>query len=134
MGLAVDGDQNLYVTEPMGSIRKITPAGEVTTIVDFQGPGSQPEVDGTTILADPRSLAIDAAGSLFVVDQFNNVVRKITPDGVMSTVVGVPSSVSGGNVPGPLPGSLVYPAGVAVYPSTGYLAVAVADAILIAGL
>jgi sugar lactone lactonase YvrE len=86
-GIAVDGAGNIYVADAGNYlIRKITPAGVVTT---FAGSGTSASVDGTGAAASfsqPNSLAIDASGNLYVGDLFQ--VRIITPAGVVTTLAG----------------------------------------------
>lgn len=88
-GVAVAADGTVYVADAGESnrIRKITPDGEVTT---FAG-GSEGFADGLATSASfntPGSLAIDADGNLYVADTGNNRIRKITPEGQVSTVAG----------------------------------------------
>ena len=87
-GVAVDGNGNRYVSEPFRSvIRKIAANGTVTTI----GAGSQGATDGAADVATfniPFGLAADAAGNVFVADAGNHKIRKIAPDGTVSTVAG----------------------------------------------
>ena len=67
----------------------------------------------------PSGIAIDAAGNLYVADLLNHVVRKVTPAGIVSTVVGIPGVQ--GFVPGSLPGVLNAPIGVAVVGNDLYI-------------
>jgi hypothetical protein len=99
-GLAVDAAGNVYVADyANNTIRKITPAGVVTTFAgNSQATGS---ADGTGTSARfflPTGIAVDASGNLYVVEQSNNTMRMITPAGVVSTLAGfagVPGSEDG---------------------------------------
>lgn len=87
-GIAFDASDNLYVADYRDNrIRKVTPDGVVST---FAGSGEEGLKDGLgagAVLGGPDALAFDAAGNLFVTQP--GAIRKITPDGVVSTVVGV---------------------------------------------
>lgn len=60
----------------------------------------------------PQGIAIDPAGNLYVADKGKNTIRKITPDGLVSTVAGTPGI--GRTVLGDLPGSIATPLAIAV--------------------
>jgi len=86
-GLALDGAGNLYVTETY-RVRKVTPSGVVTTLAgDYSGykdgPGLEARFDGL------HGIALDEYGNVYVADTGNHAIRKITPDGTVSTLVGV---------------------------------------------
>lgn len=86
-GIAVDGNGNLFVAD-VYKIRKITSAGVVTT---FAGSGVSGSANGTGTAASfsqVKGIVIDLSGNLYVTDSGNNMIRKITSDGVVSTLAG----------------------------------------------
>ena len=92
-GVAADSLGNLYVTDSgNNTIRQITPAGQVTTIAGLAG--VKGSADGTGTNASfylPTGIAVDINGNLYVADEFNDTIRKITPVGTnwaVSTLAG----------------------------------------------
>ncbi|HEX8109360.1 MAG TPA: NHL repeat-containing protein [Kofleriaceae bacterium] len=90
-GVAVDGAGTVYVADTFNStIRKITAAGAVTTLAGAAGfTGTD---DGTGAAARfnlPEAVAVDGAGNVYVADTQNFTIRKITADGVVTTLAGV---------------------------------------------
>lgn len=88
-GVAADAAGNLFVADSTNNrIRKVTPAGVVET---FAGTGVAGSADGQADVATfdrPGGVAFDAFGNLYVADTGNSVLRKITPEGVVSTFAG----------------------------------------------
>lgn len=93
-GVAVDTDGNVYVADGSNeTIRKITPAGLVSTLAGSAGNYGSADGSGSTArFYNPIALALDASGDIYVADSGNNTVRKITPDGVVSTFAGLAGS------------------------------------------
>jgi len=88
-GVAVDANGVIYVADTNNFlIRKITPAGVVTTLA---GSGQAGNANGTGAAASfdsPRGIAVDATGTVYVSDGGNGLIRKITPAGVVTTLAG----------------------------------------------
>jgi sugar lactone lactonase YvrE len=116
-GVAVDATGNLYVADyGNDTIRKITPDGVVTTLAGQAGAtGSADGTGGTERFDGPVGVALDASGNLYVADSQNNTIRKIAPGGVVTTLAGLPPSLSAGSADGVGPAARFdHPAGVAV--------------------
>jgi hypothetical protein len=89
VGLVLDAGGNLYVAEGTHVLRRISPAGEVTTFAGVAAsPGFGDGPGGVARFNGPVALTIDGAGNIFVADTGNSVVRKVTPAGFVSTVIG----------------------------------------------
>ncbi len=88
-GVAADLSGNVYVADTGNNlIREISPGGIVTTLA---GSGAEGAVNGTGTAASffmPRGVAVDSAGNVYVGDSGNNMIRKITPGGLVSTLAG----------------------------------------------
>jgi hypothetical protein len=95
-GVAVDSSGNVFVTDGANrTIRKVTPAGVVTTVAGLAG--SQGSADGTGIdarFSEPLGVAVDRADNVYVADTSNHTIRKLTAVGtnwVVTTLAGDPS-------------------------------------------
>jgi serine/threonine-protein kinase len=112
-GLAIDASNNLYIADALNNkIRKITPAGVVTT---FAGTGAAGNANGAGSVATfniPVNLSMDAEGFLYVTETGGKLIRKISPSGKVSTVAGGGSSLdtadTGGGARFAFPTSVVF--------------------------
>lgn len=97
VGVCTDLQGNIYVADNKNhSIRKITPTGLVTT---FAG-GTAGTADGNGTAAqfdEPYGICSDAQGNIYVADNVNHRIRKITPAGVVSTIAGSTAGMQNGN-------------------------------------
>ena len=93
--LAVDLSGNLYVADGNnGSIRKVTPAGVVTTFAGTSGTfGTADGTGSAALFRKPTGIVVDGSGNLYVTDGLASTIRRITPAAVVTTLGGVPNSV-----------------------------------------
>jgi sugar lactone lactonase YvrE len=123
-GLAVDLLGNAYVAENAyvetsssveshSKIRKVSPTGSVTTLAGRDGVWGADDGPGTVAtFRNAQALTVDRKGNVYVADTGNHTIREITPEGVVSTVVG--QTGKAGVSLGALPGRLTSPTGVAI--------------------
>ena len=115
VGVALDGSGNLYVTDsPDSTIRKMTPDGMVTTVAGSSGNKGGRDGSGSVARFNkPQGLAVDGSGNIYVADKDNDTIRKITPEGMVTTVAG--SAGNSGSNDGPASEArFSHPFGVAV--------------------
>ncbi len=107
-----DGAGNLFIADTFNHrIRKVDNDGTITTVVgdgfaDFSGDGG---IASEATLNHPSSVFVDAVGNLFIADQNNRRIRKVSPSGLITTVAGngnsnfagdgVPATETGFNFP-----------------------------------
>lgn len=114
-GVAVDAAGNLYISDCSNLVvRKVDTRGIITTVagggqaLGDGGPAAEAKLDL------PQGLAVDAAGNLYIADTEQNRIRKVRPDGVISTVAGTGTSGFSGDGGPATSARLQRPAGVAV--------------------
>ena len=126
VGVAARPGGGAYVSDRIGhTIRSVSAGGAVAT---FAGSGTAGRQDGQGTAArfkHPCQIARDADGNQYVADAGNNLIRKVTPSGLVSTFAGT-------GEPGDKDGhcseaTFNYPSGVAVSPTTGSIIVADQD-------
>jgi hypothetical protein len=120
-GVATDSVGNVYVADKGNdTIRKITPTGVVSTLAGTAGMfGSADGAGSAARFYWPTAVATDSVGNVYVADYGNHLIRKITPSGVVSTVVGVAGQI--GFSAGALPGVVAFPTGVAISGTSLYI-------------
>lgn len=111
--VAIDASGNLYVTDPMNhKVRKVTAAGEVST---WAGSGDEGLVKGASTTASfemPYGIAVDGQGNVYVSDMSAMEIRKVTPNGTVSTLAG--SGLRGDADGAAMAASFDQPAGLAL--------------------
>ena len=96
VGIASDANGNLYVADAMNDVvRKISSTGTVSTLAGTPGATGSTDASGPAARFNyPTGIACDGSGTIYLSDTTNNLIRKITPDGFVSTFAGL-ASVSG---------------------------------------
>jgi hypothetical protein len=87
--VAVDSSGSLYIADSANSrVRKVTPAGVISTVAGNGSPGYSGDGGAATSaqLWNPLGVAVDSSGNLYIADNYNNCIRKVTPAGVISTI------------------------------------------------
>lgn len=116
-GLALDAAGNLYVADTgNNAIRKVSPQGVVSTLAGGGAAGLRDGVGAAAEFNGPVGVALDRAGNVLVADTYNDRIRRIAPDGTVTTLAG--------GAPGLLDGPQAQalfdtPTGIAVDPRGG---------------
>lgn len=110
--IAIDASGNLYLADSRNhNVRKITPAGVVTTLAGTTGVAGDADGQGSAASFNgPRGIAIDKAGNVYVADTENNLIRRISSTGQVTTVAGKRGLT--GNTLGAFDGALNRPMGL----------------------
>jgi RHS repeat-associated protein len=89
--VALGADGSLFIAEPgSGRVRRVGPDGIISTVAGnglfgFSGDGG---LATQTSLSEPRGIAVGSDGSLYIADGLNHRVRRVAPDGIITTVAG----------------------------------------------
>lgn len=116
IGLAIGDDGSLYVAGSSDRIRRIDPAGIITTVAGSgtRGASGDGGPAGQAQFAAPGQICFDRLGNLYIVDSLNNRIRKIDPSGTITTVAGTGARGFLGNGGPARDAELNTPEGVAV--------------------
>ncbi len=90
-GVAVDNKGNVYIADQNNNrVRKVKAAGIITTIAGtgFYGYSGDGGLGDTAKVSAPTGVAVDRRGNVYIADQFNNVIRKLDTNGIITTVAG----------------------------------------------
>ncbi|WP_137171456.1 hypothetical protein [Massilia sp. HP4] len=121
-GITIDADGNLYVADTGNFvIRKITPAGVVTTVAGAAGTSDFVDGNaGNARFVNPVAVAVGRNGTIHVADNLR--IRSITTAGRVSTTALIPigSNVSGGRVATVVPGAIAVDANDNLFVTNGY--------------
>lgn len=119
--VAVAADGTVFVADTGNDcVRKITPAGIVSTLTDLTGDYNILDgIGDSPAFRHPTGIAVDAAGTLYLSDSGNYIVRKITAAGVVSTLAGRPRFF--GEVDGTGRDAMFYNLGALVLDGSGNL-------------
>ncbi|MBK6744736.1 MAG: hypothetical protein IPG66_17995 [Hydrogenophilales bacterium] len=119
-GIALDSHGYIYASDVQANVvYRISPQGEASIFVGESGASGYADGIGAAARLSAQDIVFDDEDNLYVADGGNNVIRKVTPDGVVTTVIGTPGLY--GFMPGPLPGVLKKPTGVALSGRTLYV-------------
>ncbi|MGI4870115.1 MAG: hypothetical protein ACRYFX_02935 [Janthinobacterium lividum] len=117
-GVAVDGSSNVYIADQNNQrIRKVTATtGVLSTIAGTGTAGFSGDGGAATSaqLKNPIGVAVDGSGNVYIADQFNHRIRKVSAAGVISTIAGTGTAGFSGDGGAATSAQLYYPAGVAV--------------------
>jgi len=90
-GVAVDSAGNLYIADDSNNrIRRVAPDGTITTVAGNGSAGFSGDSGQATSaeLNQPNRVSVDISGNLYIADSFNNRIRKVDTNGIITTVAG----------------------------------------------
>ena len=117
-GVAVDSSGNVYIADTLNHVIRKVAGGTITTFAGDQSLGSGYSGDTAAATAaqlnTPVGIVVDSAGNVWIADTGNSVIREVTTDGNINTIVGN-SYADYGGVGGPaIASSLNHPLGLAL--------------------
>src|SRR5688572_20411300 len=114
--IVFDGAGNAYISQSNGNrIRKVSAAGVITTVVGgTTGFSGDYGLASAAAIDEPAGLARDVAGNLYFSDTGNHRVRKIAPNGLITTVAGNGGLVHGGDGGAAVHAGIAHPSGLAI--------------------
>jgi sugar lactone lactonase YvrE len=126
-GMAVGPDGNLYFADlDYHVIRRLNPNGSVTTVAGAGKPG--PAKENVTALEAsfyyPVAVAFDNGGAMYVADQFNQKIRRLSTKGSITTIAGTGEAGDAGDGGPGVEAQLNYPTAIALDPKGDYLYIA----------
>ncbi len=100
-GICVDQQGNILVADTRNNkIRKISPSGIVSTVAGSGNFGSSDGIGTSSTFGNPTGIECDAEGNIYVADHLTHIIRKIDPNGVVSTIAGTPYLMGSTDGPG----------------------------------
>jgi sugar lactone lactonase YvrE len=117
-GIAVAPDGTVYLGDPANHrVRRVDPSGVITTIAGTGEEGTSGDGGQATAAAldDPHSLALDPAGNLYIGDDEANVIRRIDPSGVITTIAGTGAAGFSGDCGPATAAAIDSPDGIAIH-------------------
>ncbi len=116
-GIAFDSDGSLYITDVNNNrIRRVTPDGIITTVagtgrIGYSGDGGSAD---QAMLSQPRDIALSTDGSFYIAGYNNQRIRRVAPDGIITTVAGTGTSGYSGDGGSADQTRLSWPSGIAI--------------------
>jgi sugar lactone lactonase YvrE len=125
IGLAIDGADNLYVTDySNGAVRKIASGtGIITTVAGTgaNGYGGDNGLATSAQLNSPRAVVVDSAGNIYITDTTNSRIRKVDAGGIITTIAGNGAAAFSGDGGAPASAQVSTPQGIALYGTVGIM-------------